>query len=274
MTTEILAPASPPSGVEQFLANSLATLTPATGTPAASATTDETKPSADAAPASPAPSGGDSPAESADAPPSKLEAVLRQLTDQTKANKKLGRSNVDLQQKVKDLTAKLQQLQQKVEGTYVDAPGPTPEQQQALMEFQARESASRKVAEEQYGADTIHAKIYAEDAPYRQLIAEYPWLHHRVLTSDTPILEALQALEEMEVLSTYGRSAPAVLENVTQQVKEQLWKQWTQQQQTAKDARPGGAVHTLGDARGQSDVGGATKPVATFSPATFNRHIL
>ena len=269
MPTDVLTPASSPSGVDAFLSQTLATLTPAEPTPAAPASAS-TVPSAP--PTGVPPTAPSSEPVKSDASEPTLKSVQKQLGDQTKANKRLGRENLDLKRRVETLTTEMKELRAKLDGTPLEPTGPTPEQERALIEYNAREAASRKVAEEQYGAEVIQQKIFAEDSPYRHLIGEFPWVHQRVLGSETPVLEALDALEEHQVLSQFGRTSKAVLENVEQAVKDKLWKEWTAQMTTAPP-QSGKPVATLGDVRGDAARKGDTKPVSVFDVRGFSRHI-
>lgn len=273
MSNSATTPAPMQTGVDRFLAGTLATITPAPApAPAAPVVSTDAKPepSASAAPAPVVPSGDAKKTDAAPVPT--IETVMKQLGEQTVANKKLGRSNIELLQQSKALKAELAELRAKVEGTPSAPSGPTPEQERALVEFQAREAASRKVAEDKYGVEFIKTQIFDEDSAYRQLISEHPWIHQRVMGSDTPILEALDALNEHQVLTTYGKTPATVLENVSKAVKDQLWNQWTQEAQHTPQSQPGAAVSTLGDTRGESG-GGAGKPSSLFDPGTLNRHI-
>ena len=281
MLTDVLAPASAPtSGVDKFLSSTLAGITPKETTSTASADKPNaavsTPPAAgspdSATPAPVAPSGDAKPADAA-AKPVDLNEVMRQLNDQTKANKKLGRNNVDLLQQVKSLKTEIQEMRAKYDGTYTPPAGPTPEQERAMIEYQAREAASRKVADEKYGAEQVTAKIFAEDSPYRQLISEHPWVHARVMGSDTPILEAFSAMDEYDVLTKFGTTPDSVLQNVEKAVKDKLWKEWTEQMAKGAQEQPGRPVATLGDARGESSRQTDGKPNSVFDPRSFNRHI-
>lgn len=276
MPTDTLAPASSHSGVDQFLNSTLAGLKPSETTSPASANSMNTESSAaskDAAPPAPvAPSGDTKPADAAEKPVD-MHEVMRQLQDQTKANKKLGKNNIALLEQVKAMKAEMQELRSKYDGTYTPPVGPTPEQERAMLEYQAREAASRKVADEKYGTETVQAKIFAEDSPYRQLISEHPWVHARVMGSETPILEAFTVMEEMEVLTKYGTTTQSVLENVTKVVKDNLWKEWTQQMANGTGEQPGKPVATLGDARGESGRQEQSRQAPVFSLSGFNRHI-
>ena len=273
MSNSVTTPAPMQTGVDRFLAGTLATITPAPApAPAAPVASTDAKPepSAPAAPAPVVPSGDVKKTDAA--PATTIEAVMKQLGEQTVANKKLGRSNIELLQQSKALKAELAELRAKVEGTPSAPAGPTPEQERALVEFQAREAASRKVAEEKYGVEFIKTQIFDEESPYRQLIGEHPWIHQRVMGSDTPILEALDALNEHQVLTTYGKTPTSVLENVTKAVKDQLWNQWTQESQQTSPSKPGATVNTLGDARGEPG-SGTVKASSLFDPGMLNRHI-
>lgn len=278
MSTDTLAPASSPSGVDQFLNATLAGLTPSETTSPASANSksapvESPVASKDAAPPAPvAPSGDMKPTDAA-AKPVDMDEVMRQLNDQTKANKKLGKNNIALLEQVKSLKAEMQELRSKYDGTYTPPVGPTPEQERAMLEYQAREAASRKVADEKYGTETVQAKIFAEDSPYRQLISEHPWVHARVMGSDTPILEAFTVMDEMEVLTKFGTSTQSVLDNVTKVVKDNLWKEWTQQMAKGAGETPGKPVATLGEARGDAGRQDQSRQQPAFILSQFNRHI-
>lgn len=291
MATEMLAPVSSPSGVDRFLTSTLTAIKPNETTAPASAnekqtatekgesstkketttvsSTEHTASADSASTASPAPSGEE---KKTDAQPPEWAAIQKQLGEQTRANKKLGKSNIELLQKNKELANELKELRVKLDPSYQPPAGPTPEQERALIEFQARESTSRKVAEEKYGAEAVQAKIYAEDSPYRQLISDHPWVHQRVLGSDNPVLEIFQVLDEFEVFTTYGRSPGAVLENVEKNVKDKLWKQWNAQAKGTPEQTTGKAVATLGETRG--DTGStATRAAPAFDLSSFNRYI-
>lgn len=280
MTTEVLAPASPSSGVDKFLSTTLTAPKPKEATSPAPANekpvenktvTPPAEPAkAEAAPpASPASSDGE---KKPDALPPEFQAVKKQLSEQTTANKKLGRSNIELLQKNKQLQQELLALKEKFDPSYTPPPAPTPEQERAVIEMQAREVTSRKVAEERYGLETVQKKIYAEDGAYRQLIEEQPWQHQRVMASDNPVLEAFQVLEEVEVLNTLGRSTASVLENVGKTLREQHWKEWTAQAKMPPADNPGKPVNLVGDARGDGGNNEA-RPAPKFDLHSFNRHI-
>ena len=280
MSTEVLAPASSPTGVDGFLKSTLTAMKPTETTSPApanekpvenkSVTPPAAPAKAEAAPpASPAPSGEE---KTADALPPEFAAIKKQLGEQTNANKKLGKSNIELLQSNKALKQEIEKLKAQFDPSYTPPPGPTPEQERALIEFQAREVTSKKVAEERYGLEVVQSKIYAEDSPYQQLIREHPWQHHRVMASDNPVLEAFQVLDEAEVLNTFGRSSTAVLENVGKALKEQHWKEWTAQAKLTPADSPGKPVATLGDARGDGG-GNEARPTPKFDLHSFNRHI-
>jgi cell division protein FtsB len=273
MPTDTLTPASP-SGVESFLTSTLAAIKPQETTSAAQSPDSSTPAQAPASAAPPSASGPPQTEEKkAEAAPSIPESVQKQLGEQTKANKRLGRENVELKRTLDALKNEIKDLRSKYDGTYQAPTGPTPEQEKALVEFQAREAASRKVAEDQYGSEAIQAKIYAEDSPYRTLISEHPWVHQRVMGSDTPILEALTVLEEFEVWSQFGRTKDAVLTNVEKTVKDKLWKEWTQQMAQTAKPHTGKPVATLGEVRGDESRTAQGRPAPGFSLNQFNRYI-
>lgn len=280
MSTDVLAPASSPTGVDKFLSTTLTAMKPKETTSPAPANEkkEESKtvtPPAEQAkadtapPASPEPSDGE---KKSDAAPPNFEAIQKQLGEQTRANKKLGKSNIDLLQRNKQLLQEIEKLKEQFDPSYTPPVGLTPEQEKEKIEFAVREDASKQEAEKRYGLETVQSKIYADDGPFGQLVAEQPWQLMRLKHSQNPVLEAFQILEESEVLNTYGRSTTAVLENVGKTLREQHWKEWTAQAKLTPADSPGKPVATLGDARGDGG-GNEARQAPKFDLHSFNPHI-
>lgn len=277
MTTATLAPASAPTGVDAFLNSTLTSITTKETTSPAPAKTETTTPATPAAPAEKAEATAPPPSDPStetktDGTLPDIAAIQKQLGEQTRANKKLGKSNIDLLKKNQEMARELQELRTKFDPSYTPPAGPSPEQERAVVEFQTRETVSRKFAEDKYGLETVQAKIYAEDSPYRQLISEHPWVHQRVLGAESPVMEIFQVLDEFEVLNTYGRTTGAVLENVQGAIKDKLWKEWTAQAKAIPAEHAGKPVATMGQVRGDA---GPTQDRSTpkFELHGFNRHI-
>lgn len=277
MMTETLAPASSPSGVDTFLTRTLPSRPAQEATSPAPA--NESKPvpasSAPAAPAAgtaPTPPDPSTEGKTQDGTLPDVAAIQKQLGEQTRANKKLGKSNIDLLKKNQEMAKELQDLKAKFDPSYQPPAGPTPEQERALIEFESRETLSRKMAEEKYGAEAVLAKIYAEDSPYRQLISEHPWVHQRVLGAEAPVMEIFEVLNEFEVLNTYGRTTDSVLENVGKAIKDKLWTEWTAQAKNLPAEQTGRPVATMGQVRGDAGPQ-ADRTAPKFDLHGFNRHI-
>jgi hypothetical protein len=138
-------------------------------------------------------------------PPKDAEAEKASNEDgHRQAARRLGKQVRDLEAKMAQLADENKILTAKLDGTYEEPQGPTPEQVQARAEFVGRERASLEVARQRYGEEKVYERIYANDSPFVQLSESQPWVNARVAMSPQPALEAWNILEEHAFKTKYG----------------------------------------------------------------------
>jgi len=186
--------------------------TPKPETQATEETTDE--PTADAGEDEKAQEGQKSPPKKkGSARPMNVEAKLKGLE---KGFYKVTRENAELRKKL-----------QAMEGVPDDPPDHTPEQVAQAAEFNARQKVSLEQAVKHYGEDHVTAQIFEEGSPYRQLveIEGKTWIRDRVLASDDPIQTALDAIQEEELHTHYGRDIETIKQTLKEELKAEVLKE-------------------------------------------------
>lgn len=147
------------------------------------------------------------------------EQLRKELSDQTKANLKLGR-------KVADLTKKLQEVSDKLDGKDPGNKTDEDKAKEAWEAFKQRSADSEAEAIEEYGDEFVRKTAYEETGPYRQIASRKPWLANRVLGAEKPVHEVLAIVAEEEVLSEFGRTKEAVLEKAKEILRPILFKEF------------------------------------------------
>lgn len=199
-------------------------------------------------------------------PKDEADAMTQKYKEQRVANQRLGTE-------VKAYQAKIAQLEAKLNGTYQEPTVPTQEEETKLAEFRGREAASRRMAEEQYGEETVLAQIYAKESPYNQLIAAEPWLHARTARADRPVEEALRILRERKVYDDLGpdpdKWEAAMVEKLRPAILAEL-----KAQAAAGQTLVGKAVPGVGTARGMNDERRSATLEEEFSLSSMGSHFL
>lgn len=144
-------------------------------------------------------------AEVKPAPPKDAEAEKTSNEEgHRQAARRLGKKVQDLETQMSQIAEENKILKAKLDGTYEEPQGPTPEQISARAAFEGRELASRDIANQRYGEEKVFDRIYAKDSELRQLLGEQPWVESRIAMSPQPTLEAWNILEEQSFKSKYG----------------------------------------------------------------------
>lgn len=120
------------------------------------------------------------------------------------AARRLGKQVHELQAQLDQLAEDNRVLKAKVEGTYEEPQGPTPEQLQARAVFEGRELASRELAAQKYGEDKVMERIYSKGSELHQVLKQQPWNERRIAESLQPTIEAWIILEEQVFRNKYG----------------------------------------------------------------------
>jgi hypothetical protein len=145
------------------------------------------------------------------------------------AARRLGSEVADLKRDFAVLAEENRILKAKADGTYQEPAQPTTEEVTARAEFKGRETASRAVAEGQFGAETIKTQIYDDASPYKVLVQEKPWLHVRVARHPQPTLEAMRVLHEQTFLKTYGDDPLQWVSKIEAELKPKLFDEFKKQ---------------------------------------------
>ena len=161
----------------------------------------------------------------------------------------------------------LKRIEAKLDGTYDPAQEvkntPSPEQLTKHAETMGRLKASFAAAADKFGKEQVVSRIFAEEAPYQVLEKERPWVSARVMGADSPVLEALQVLDEEEFFKTYGRDPKQIREKLEAELLPKVRKELLAELKS----KPGQPVQGLGDVR----TGGEGKAGETPTEVDFNK---
>lgn len=241
---------------------------PAATKPASPPSSDQTAPkpdanqaaTKDAKPAAEPPGEPTTPAASPDTPgatdpqPGTAPWFQHELEKRDKQYKNMQSHTGRVERENKELSNRVKELEKLVKGDEDTKAKETEEQKQLREDLERKEAISRKVAEDQHGADKIHELIYADESPFKKLIAERPWLQTRLVHAEAPVLEALAILEEEEVLGTLGRSVKGIREKLSKELREEHFKQFQNEVTNAPAERSKGPSKGLSDVRNQDTV--------------------
>jgi hypothetical protein len=210
--------------------------------------------------------------EPTEAPEAKLAKVQKDLSSQAKANLRLGKENADLKRKLDEQGALLKRLEAKLDGTYQE---PTADDQQKQKEqafyedWNRRAQMSREQAVDLYGEDVVKTKLEAEGNPFQALAAKKPWMSNRIIFAEHPNVEAMIAVDEEEVLETFGRNLEAARAKAKELVRDELFQEF---KQTHKGDKPKVAPSLSKIAGGAT--AGTPAPAKAFSLRELNPHNL
>lgn len=179
------------------------------------------------------------------------------------AARRLGKQVHELQAQMDSLAEENKILKAKIDGTYEEPQGPTPEDLQARAIFEGREIASRELAEKRYGKDKVEERIYAPGSELRQLLKEQPWQEQRVARSLQPTLECWNILEEQSFRAQYGNDPSQWTAKIIEAVKPTLLEEL---KKTLHAPVVGTVAPTVTQARGS---GGPAKRERTLSEVFY-----
>lgn len=194
------------------------------------------------------------------------EDIAKKYEEQRAANRRMGTE-------VKAAQAKIAQLEAKLNGTYQEPQEPSADEKDRLAEFRGREAASRKMAIERYGEDTVMSQIYADESPYQKLITAEPWLHARTARADQPVEEALRILRERRVYDELGHDPDKWEQAISDKLRPIILAELKQQASSDK-ALLGKEVPGVGTVRGASDERKSALEDEDFSLSSIGSHFL
>ena len=185
------------------------------------------------------------------------EPVVEDLPTQfAKAQKQL-KDTRDWATRINNKLAKLEQenkdLQAKVDGTYVEKEGPSPQELAELAAFQARVKVDTLAMADKYGADKVQQMIWDADSQYMQLEASDPAVAARIRKAERPVQEAFKVLEERAFYEKYGNDILSAEEKMRAELRAEVEKEVRGELQGKK---------TIDDVKSLSKVSGVPKQSA------------
>lgn len=131
-----------------------------------------------------------------------------------------------------ELRRQLEIINKKLDGTYdpeKDAPpAPSPEVLRASAEQAGRARASLQAAYQTYGKEKVDAWL----TKFHEVFGEDPFVQARILASDMPVFEAINAVKGYEFFARYGSDPDAIAQKIRAEVEQELAAR--QQQEQAK----------------------------------------
>jgi len=175
------------------------------------------------------------------------------------AARRLGKQVHELKTQMDQLAEENRILKAKVEGTYEEPQGPTPEDIRAEAEFRGRELASLDVAKQRYGAEQVEDRIYAPGSDLQQLLQAQPWWKFAIVNSAQPAVKAWQILDLVAFQQKYGEDSSGWVEKIVSEHKPKLFEEF---KKTLHATPTGATAPTVTQARGD---GGPGKREKTLS---------
>ena len=169
----------------------------------------------------------------------KEDAVKKQLADQTKANKRLGKELAELREEQRRQAEENKILLAKLKGEYEEPPQPTIEQVRAEEKFKERERLSYKKAVEVFGQETMDTRAFGNGSELETIILEEKKTNPgrvsatqvAILLSEEPAMEAMRILQTRDFAAQYGEDptkwAEKVIADAKPKILEELKKQLT-----------------------------------------------
>ena len=159
-----------------------------------------------------------------------------------------------------ELQKQMEIINKKLDGTY-DAEAEAKAQEipphiiSQTSEMAGKIVASRQAAFEIYGKDNVENLLWADNAPFRA-IENDPMVQARVMSSMSPVLEAMKCVEEASFYSKWGKSPKDIEENIKKAYEKEIEDRVTKkilEKVNLKEKQ----VTGIGEARGAP---GATPP--------------
>ena len=242
-------PAKTDSPVEPSLADMLYATEPAKSADTSAVSKTEPAQKQDTDPAPAAKVDATPPADAKQEPVAKAEEKTddkpdpkdEQLKAQTAAARRLGKEKADLERKLEDQSAQIEELKARIDGTWKEKPKPSDDQVRKKVAFDARVEASRAIAEQEFGADEVEKAIFGgKDAPWIALTSRPDKQHLIVEVSEhpQPPVAAMRILAREAFMEKFGEDPRKWEEKILEAAKPKLFaefKKQLEQQPVGKD---------------------------------------
>ena len=220
--------------------------------PAQKQDTDTASAKADATP--PADAEKQSVAKTEEKVEEKPDPVAEQLKSQTAAARRLGKEKADLEKQLADLKAQNEEILARANGTWKEKPKPSADQVAREADFRGREKAARPIAEQEFGAEAVQAKIYDKDSAFTTLTDTKPWLLVEVSEHPQPPVAAMKILAREDFMTKYGDDPRKWEEKILAQAEPKLFEKFKKKLEEQPVGKEVPTVSTARSAGGGADV--------------------
>lgn len=211
-------------------------------------------------------------AEEQNKAPKTIEQVSDELSQQAKANLRLGKELAEEKRAKQDLLNTVKRLEAKFDGTHVEPTAEDKVKEQSKAEWadyvrRQEEGKAELLGDGQMTEAELVKLIEDEQAPFRKIATKKPYLVHRIIKADNPVREAVDIVREETIFEEFGRTRESVLKKAKELVRADLFKEFeTEIKGKASESAP-----SLRQARPAGESGGQGTP-APFSAAKLFRH--
>jgi DNA primase len=192
---------------------------------------------------------------------SEAKRLQKQYQDTRNWATQVQNQNVTLQKMQRDIEI----ANKKLDGTYDpavdDAPKIEPQAIAQTAELAGKISSSREAAFQVYGADLVEKMLWAENAPFKE-IESNPVVEMRILSSPTPVLEAMKVMEEYAFYKKWGNKPQDIETNIRKAYEKEIEDKVTKKV-LGKMKLADGQSKGIGEARSASPGGIAANPGMT-----------
>lgn len=182
----------------------------------------------------------------------------KQYLDTQKWANQTHQQNLALQKMQRDIEI----ANKKLDGTYDpavdDVPKIEPQQIAQTAELAGKISSSREAAFQVYGNDLVEKMLWADNAPFKE-IESNPVVEMRVLSSPTPVLEAMKVMEEYAFYKKWGNTPQNIETNIKKAYEKEIEDKVTKKV-LAKMKLSDDQVKGIGNARSASPGGIGAEP--------------
>lgn len=189
------------------------------------------------------------------------DATKEQLAAQRAANGRLGKEVQELKTQFEVMVQENRDLKARLDGTYKEPPKPDPEVELDLATFKGKEEASRSVAIQLFGEETLKEKVYGPDSAFANLVKEEvkankekapSWSFLEVKAHPQPAVKAMHILHRAEFEKQYGEDPTKWQEKIEAELRPKIMEEFKKQAATPLTGDP---APTVSEARGSAGSG-------------------
>jgi hypothetical protein len=184
------------------------------------------------------------------------------------AARRLGKEKQELQLQLQAEMEQRKILEAKLNGTYQEPQKPSEDQIRFEENLKVRETASRNVANERYGEETVRKLVYEPDGAFKTLTKTRPGLGLDVMKHDQPVLAAIYLVNRLKFEEKWGEDPDQWEAKLTDAIRPKLMDEFKQQAETSLKGNP---PPSLTEARGAGGAGRETVKELSASDILYGK---